>query len=581
MTIKPALPSVKKITPRAVRPRGWILRFVCASVVCSGRAAVAQGNQQPAVGFPESLDRYIEQAIHDWEVPGLAIAIVRNDSVLVAKGYGVRELGKPERVDANTVFNIASLTKSFTTTAAAMLVDDGKLSWDTPARTYLPGLEFSNPYLTSEVTMRDLLSHRTGLHGSNMMWVLTDISRPEIIHRARYLQPDRPFRTEEIYSNVGFTIAGEALAAAAHTSFEDLIRQRIFAPLGMRSTTISMADLARQANKVSPHAIIGGVQRSFLWRDIDIIAPAGAINSTANDMATWLRFQMGDGAFEGKRLVSAAQLVETHSPQTIIRVTPAMKRGRQVQGWPGYGLGWNVMDYRGHQMIWHSGNGDGQPALLTIFPDDHLGIVVMLNTWVAGTLHGLLTNRIADTYLGFPSRDWSGEVLPRKGQIRGDYAQGLSALQPSRNPNAPPTHDLAAYAGTYIDSLYGQQTVRLSEGHLTLQMGGPKGQICDLGQWNGDTFVTMWRDPLFRELYPSLVTFSADPRGTIAQLTLHINRDHIVSSRVAAEKAMRYQAVPSGGVPRSARGVWPRLIGRRNSTETMDTRASFQTEVSP
>jgi hypothetical protein len=174
---------------------------------------------------------------------------------------------------------------------------------------------------------------------------------------------------------------------------------------------------------------------------------------------------------------------------------------------------------------------------MTIFPDDHLGIVVMINTWVAGTLHGLLTNRIADTYLGFPSRDWSGEVLPRKAQIRGD-GQGLAALQPSRNPNAPASHDLAAYAGTYIDSLYGEQTVRLADGHLTLQMGGPKGQISDLTQWNADSFVTMWRDPLFREVYPSLVTFSADSKGRISQLVMHINRDHIASSRVA-EKKMR------------------------------------------
>jgi hypothetical protein len=185
-------------------------------------------------------------------------------------------------------------------------------------------------------------------------------------------------------------------------------------------------------------------------------------------------------------------------------------------------------------MIWHSGNGDGQPALMTIFPDDHLGIVVMLNTWVAGTLHGLLTNRIADTYLGFPPRDWSGEVLPRKAQIRGDFAETMAALQPPKNPNAPPSHELAAYTGTYIDSLYGKQTVRLENGHLTLQMGGPNGQVADLNQWSGDTFVTMWRDPLFHETYPSLVTFSVDSGGNIAQVTLHINRDHIVSSRVSA-----------------------------------------------
>jgi CubicO group peptidase (beta-lactamase class C family) len=532
MTIRIAVLSVKKLTPAPARIRrrlGCLL--VCVAAAYPGRIGVAQGNPQTPTGFPESLDRYIEQAVRDWEVPGLAIAIVRNDSVLVAKGYGVRELGKPERVDGNTVFNVASLTKSFTATAAAMLVDENKLSLDAPARRYLPGLEFTDPYLTANVTMRDLLSHRTGLRSANMMWVLSDISRAEIVRRARFLQPDRPFRTEQIYSNVGFVIAGEALAAASGTSYENLIRQRIFAPLGMRSTTISMADLAGQTNKVSPHAIIGGVQRSFAWRSYDTTAAAGAINSTANDMATWLRFQMGDGVFGGKRLVSAAQMSEMHSPQTIIRVTPAMKRARQVEGWPAYGLGWNIMDYRGHPMIWHSGSGAGQPVLMTVFPDDHLGILVMVNTSVAGFLHGMLTNKIADTYLGFPARDWSGEMLPRKAEIRGASAKALADLQRVSNPKAPAAHDLAAYTGTYSDSLYGEQTVRVASGRLTLQMEGPKGQIADLTQMNNETFLALWRDPTFREDYPSLLTFSADSEGAIVELTMHLGRDHIVSSR--------------------------------------------------
>lgn len=535
MTIRIVVRSVKKLTPAQLQTRRRIFRvLLCVAAACPGRIVLAQGNPKTPAGFPESLDRYIEQAVRDWEVPGLAIAIVRNDSVLVAKGYGVRELGKPQRVDANTVFNIASLAKSFTATAGAMLVDEGKLSWDAPARRYLPGLEFSDPYLTANVTMRDLLSHRTGLRSANMMWVMSDISRAEIVRRARFLQPDRPFRTEQIYSNVGFVIAGETLAAAAGTSYEDLIRQRIFAPLGMRSTTISMADLASQTNKVSPHAIIGGVQCSFAWRSYDTTAAAGGINSTANDMATWLRFQMGDGAFGGKRLVSAAQMAEMHSPQAVIRVTPAMKRARQVQGWPAYGFGWNIMDYRGRPMIWHSGNGAGQPVLMTIFPEDHVAILVMVNTWAAGFLHGMLTNKIADTYLGFPPRDWSGEMLPRKAAIRGESAKALADLQRVRNPKAPASHDLTAYTGTYRDSLYGEKTVRVADGHLTLQMEGPKGQMADLTQMNNDTFVVLWRDPVFRETYPSLLTFSADSEGVIAELTMHLGRDHIVSQRKEA-----------------------------------------------
>jgi CubicO group peptidase (beta-lactamase class C family) len=523
--------SVKKLTLLGMRNTlGAVLAVSLAAVAQPARA---QDTFHPPSGFPDSLDRYIQQAMRDWEVPGLAIVVVRNDTVLAARGYGVREMGKPAPVDANTVFNIASLTKSFTTAAAAMLVDEGKLAWDAPAHRYLPQLEFSDRYLTEHITMRDLLSHRTGLHPANMMWQMTDIARPEIVRRARFLQPDKLFRSEEVYSNVGFTIAGEALAAAAHTSYEELIRQKIFVPLGMRSTTISMRELANVANKVSPHAIIAGVQRPIPWRDIDVIAPAGAINSTANDMATWLRFQLGNGTFGARQLVSATNMWEVHSPQVVLPVTAAMKRGRQVQGWPAYALGWNVMDYRGHPILWHSGNADGQPSIMTLFPDDHLGIAVMMNTWGAGVLHGMLTNRIADAYLGFPARDWSGDLLPRKAQIRGQDAQALIALEAARHSNAPASHDIPAYAGVYVDSLYGEQTVRSANGKLTLQMA--TGQIADLTHWSYDTFLTMWRDPLFREEYPSLLTFSADSDGAINHLVIHLNRDHIVSERVPAK----------------------------------------------
>lgn len=449
---------------------------------------------------------------------------MRHDSVLAAKGYGVRELGKPDRVDENTVFSIASLTKSFTATAAAMLVDDGKLAWDAPVRRYLPTFALGDPYLTDAITVRDLLSHRTGLHGSNMAWVVTDVDRAELLRRTRYLQPERPFRTTQVYSNVGFTIAGE-LAAAAGTSYEALVRTRIFLPLGMRSTTITMSALANQPNRVSPHAVIGGVQRPIPWRDIDVIAPAGAINSTAADMAQWLRFQLGDGTFGGRRLVSAEGLWEIHSPQVVITVTPAMKRARLVEGWGAYALGWNVMDYRGHPMVWHSGNADGQPSIMALLPNDGLGVVVMTNTWAAGLLHAMILNRVMDTYLGAPPRDWSGEMLARKTQIRDQYAQSLHALEATRVAGTKPSHPIADYAGTYTDSLYGDEIVHLDGKALTLRMG--RGQVADLSHWSYDTFLVTWRDPLFRELYPALATFGLDADGRVRRITMSLNRDLI------------------------------------------------------
>jgi CubicO group peptidase (beta-lactamase class C family) len=507
---------------------------VSAAWVLAGAGRLGAQRTSPPAGFPAGLDAYIARAVADWEVPGLAIAVVRNDSVLVAKGYGVRELGKPERVDENTVFSTASLTKSFTATAAAMLVDEGKLAWDAPARRYLPSLVFRDPYLTEQVTMRDLLSHRTGLHGSNMAWQLTGIQRPEMVRRARYMEVEAPFRTRLVYSNVGYAIAGEAIGAAAGMPYEDVIRRRIFAPLGMRSTTIGHAGAARSANRVMPHAMIGGVQLPIPWRDIDVIAPAGSVNSTAADMAQWLRFQLGDGTFAGRRLVSAEGLWEIHSPQLSIAGSPAFKAARMVEGIGAYALGWNVMDYRGHPLIWHTGNADGQPAFMAILPRDHLGVVIMMNTWGAGLLHALLMNRVLDEYLGYPPRDWSGAALPRKAAIRDgyDYAANVRRLAASRVSGTAPSHPLAAYAGVYVDSLYGPQTVALENGHLTMRMGTD--QVADLSHWHYDTFLVTWRDPLFREVFPALLTFAAAADGGVERLTLPINRDVIRSERVAA-----------------------------------------------
>jgi len=506
---------------------------VIAAYLLVGGGRLSAQRTPPPAGFPASLDAYIAKAVRDWEVPGLAIAVVRNDSVLATRGYGVRELGKPEPVDENTVFSIASLTKSFTATAAAMLVDDGKLQWDAPARRYLPSLAFRDPYLTEQVTVRDLLSHRTGLHGSNMAWILTGVSRTEMLRRARYMEVEAPFRTRLVYSNVGYLIAGEAIEAAAGMPYEDVIRQRIFAPLGMRSTTIGDAGAAQSANRVMPHAMIGGVQRPIPWRDIDVIAAAGSINSTAADMAQWLRFQLGDGTFAGRRLVSAEGLWEIHSPQLAIAASPAFKAARMVEGLGAYGLGWNLMDYRGHPLIWHTGNADGQPAFMAILPQDHLGVVIMMNTWGAGLLHGLLLNRVLDEYLGYPARDWSGEALPRKAAIRDgyDYDANVRRLAADRVAGTAPSHPLAAYAGVYVDSLYGSQTVALENGHLTMRM--ETDQVADLSHWHYDTFLVTWRDSLFRQVYVSLLTFASDQTGRVTRLTLPINRDTIRSERVA------------------------------------------------
>ena len=499
--------------------------IVSAALLAPGAVRCQAGT--PA-GFTPELDAYLQKAVDDWRVPGLAIAVVRNDSVLAAKGYGVRELGKPGRVDANTLFDVASLTKSFTAAAAAVLVDEGKLGWDDPVRRHLPWLEFADPYLTREVTLRDLLSHRTGLEAANFMFRFTGYDRAEILRRARWMRPQAPFRTQQVYNNILYAAAGEVTAAAAGTSWAELVRTRLLAPLGMRSSAVEAA-IDRGGNVAAPHAMMGGVQRPVRPRNEANIAPAGGMHSTAADMARWLRFQLGRGELEGRRVVSERAMAEMHHPWTIIPTTPQVRAARQVHTFGGYGLGWNVMDYRGHPMLWHSGNADGMPSYMAILPRDGIGLVVMLNTWGASFLHGDLASRVLDVLLGLPTRDYAGESLVRTRAAQQRERGAAASAMGAQIQGTHPTLALDAYAGIYADSLYGDFTVAREGDALTLRMG--RGEVADLHHWHHDTFHVQWRDELFGEYFGAMLTFALDARPAAVGIAMRLNRDEITARR--------------------------------------------------
>jgi CubicO group peptidase (beta-lactamase class C family) len=481
--------------------------------------------QQPS-RFPPELDSYIAKVLVDWEIPGIAIAVVRNDSVLVAKGYGVRELGKPGRVDENTVFDAASLTKSFTATAIAMLVDRGIVRWDDPVHRYLPNLVLPDSQLTATATLRDFLSHRTGLEPANMMWVLTAIDRAEVLRRLRYVRALMPPRREMIYNNVGYTVAGEAAAAAVQTTFEDLLSSLVIRRLRLSSTTATYEEAANLPNVASPHATIAGRQQP-IRRETQrhTITPAGGVQSTVTDLARWMRLHLNNGVLDGKRYVSDSTMRQMHSLQVVIPTTPAMRAARLVQDTvAGYGMGWQVMDYRGHPLLWHSGNGDGQIAYMALLPRDWLGVVVLVNTWSAPFVHAAIANRIMDTYLGYEPRDWAGEALARVPQMRRAQDSAARAMVAMRT--SPPPLPLAAYAGRYENPLFGPVWIRLERDSLTLQMG--EGQIADLEYHGGDAFYVRWRDLVSRENFGTHVNFAVTG-GSITGFTVRINRDEFTA----------------------------------------------------
>jgi len=504
-----------------------VKKLTLLALIFSAHAG-AQQRKAPSERFPSELDMYIANVLSQWQIPGIAIAIVRNDSTLVTRGYGVRQLGKADRVDEHTVFDIASLSKSFTATAAAILVDRGALHWDDPVRRHLQNLVLPTDSLTQQATIRDFLSHRTGLDAANMMWVLTGVDRDEVLRRTRYLRAATPFRQEMVYSNVGYTVAGEAAAAAARMEFEEMLRDLVIRPLHL-SETWTYEQTGTVPNVAAPHATLAGRQQAISRKlQRQSTAPAGTVQSSAWDIARWMRLHLNNGVLEGKRYVSDSAMRAMHSIQARIATTPAMRAARLVQDTlVGYGLGWQIMDYRGHRLLWHTGNGNGQIAYMALFPNERLGVAVFVNTWSAPFVHAALLNRIADTYLGYEPRDWAGEAfarLPAADSARSANERAMVAMRSSAPPPAP----LAAYAGRYDNPLFGPVWVRLTESGLTLQMG--EGQIADLEYHGANNFYVVWRDPLYREFYGAHVSFTVTG-ASVVSLSTTMNRDTFTATK--------------------------------------------------
>jgi CubicO group peptidase (beta-lactamase class C family) len=495
------------------------LRFVAV-------AALLASSLRAAEPFPADLDRYIENARREWNVPGLAIAIVQNDSVVVAKGYGVRKLGESAPVDEHTRFDIASLTKSFTAAAAGVLVDGGTVRWDDKIRDRLPSVVFADPYIDANATLRDVLSHRVAVVPANAMWYFTRYDTAEVLRRVRFLEPQGQFRADMVYWNVGYLIAGEFLAKASGTSWVDLVRSRILEPAGMRESTAGEV-LGQSGNVASPHIVIDGVQHPVVPHLTINVAPAGApggIISTASDMARWLRVQLNDGEIDGKRIVSKAALDTMHSPQVIIQTTAAMRAARNVEHFATYGFGWNIMDYRGEPMFWHSGNADGMPCYMAILPRKKLGVVVMINTWAAPLLHGALAARILDHYLGIPSPpDTSATALTAQRRADARDAEEQKKLEAQRIRDTKPSRPTADYEGAYSDRVIGDIHIRRDGETLLLQVAN--GEIGTLRHWHYDTFEVEWRDPFYRAIYETFVTFTLGVSGKPERLRMTLNRD--------------------------------------------------------
>jgi CubicO group peptidase (beta-lactamase class C family) len=488
--------------------------------------------QEPYAG----LESYVNAAIRTWKVPGLAIAIVRNDSVIYTHGFGTLALGSSTPVDDHTLFEIGSSSKAFTATLVAMLVSDGKMKYDERLADLLPGFRLYDPVANTEVTVRDALTHRAGLPRGELAWLGAGVSRDEVLHRLRFLKPESPFRSRWSYQNMMYLAAGEAAAKAAGDSWDHLVVQRIFTPLGMTSTFTSVP--ADNRNVATPHGLIGDSVYTKPHMDIQDVAPAGAIVSNARDMAQWLRFQLNDGTVNGKRLVSHVALAETHAPQILMApgVNPrtVSDTAPATTLFSAYGMGWMVEDYH-HLLMWqHGGNTDGMTTAVGMLPEKKFGVVV-LSSMNGAQLPALLMHYIFDRQLGLPMRDLSTEAFARYA-VQRKRADSVEAAQ-KRPAHAEPPVPLSTYVGSYADSLYGEATVSMNNGQLDLVRGTWHGP---LEYWNAGQF--RWTVLPSAPVPPLFIRFETSPDGKVTGMYFGIGNDATLLGRKPEGKGARARA---------------------------------------
>ena len=486
-----------------VRARS-IRLLVAAAMLVAGVPALVRADDPLA-----SLDEYIPRAMSQWEVPGLAIAVVKDDQIIFSKGYGVRKLGEATPVDDHTLFAIGSTSKAITAACLAILVDEEKLDWDDPATRYLPSLQLFDPYVTRELTVRDLLCHRSGLSRGDQLWYASSFDRDEVLRRVRYLEPSWSFRSRFGYQNIMYLAAGQIIPQITGQSWDRFVQQRIFLPLGMTTACTSVTQLDDRQNVATPHEKIDKQVQAVAWRDIDNIGPAGSIIASVSDMSGWLRLQLGIGAIDGRRVVSKEAIAETHRSHTAIPLNEELVRFYPDAHLAAYGLGWFLHDYHGRKIVQHGGAIDGMRAQVALLPEENVGLVILCNRGRSG-LPGSLMLYVVDRLLERDQRDWCAERLEPFKKFENEADQRDAKQKAERDEDTSPSLPLESYAGKYQQELYGQAHLRLEDGKLVLQRH--PAIVADLEHWHHDTFRAEYRDPVLGD---DLVTFRLDADGNV------------------------------------------------------------------
>ncbi len=476
-----------------------------------------------AISRLENFQRTVQIRRRTFDVPGVAVGVVAEGETIFADGFGTRRLGTKQPVTADTLFAICSCSKAFTTMLLEMLVEDGVLDWDQPVQEMLPEFEMFDRVVGARLTVRDLVTHRCGLPRHDYVWYGSSAKRPQLVQALRHLEPTADLRTTYQYQNLMYMTAGYLAGQLTDSSWEDLLRKRILEPLGMSATSTSVAELKSCAVGARPHESRTGKVREVPYRSLDAVAPAGAINSSVNDMVRWMRLHLGGGRFEGKRLISSKSLRDMYRPH----MSMGQDENAEIQ-LLSYGLGWTVMSYRGHRVITHSGGIDGFRCRTTMLPDEGAGTVVLSNSDTA--LPHTLTWEILDTLLCLKSVAWSRRAKSESRREQVAQREARRRQLAGRTSGTKPSHRLDAYKGTYHHPGYGELEVRYEKRKLVARLNDLDGR---LKHFHYDTFEFHGR----RWPTPLLLSFTTGADGGIPQLALPLQEGvaDIVFTRVVTE----------------------------------------------
>ena len=487
-------------------------------VMAALRGSVARAQSAP----PADLDAYVERAMKTFDVPGIAVAIVKDGRVVLTKGYGVRRLGEPAPIDADTLFGIGSNTKAFTTAALATLVDEGKISWDDHVYERLPGFQMYDPYVSHEMTIRDLLCHRSGMglgEGDLLFWPNTTFTRDEVIYRLRFMKPATSFRSHYAYDNLLYLAAGQVVAAVSGKSWEEYVRERILQPLGMTRSTLSNAAFKAGDNVAWPHSRLDGKLQSIPFVVLDNAAPAGSINSSVNEMSKWVLLQLNRGKFPNRdaRLFTEKQSEEMWSAQTILGTGVPPQLSAMKPNFAAYGLGWGLRDYHGRKLVSHSGGVAGTVTRVMLVPEENLGVVILTNAEEEGAFESVLFH-ILDHYLQVTARnDWIAAFKAAKDAAIQEAEEITRSQSAGRARDSKPGLALDKYAGVYNDAWYGTATMLMESGKLVFSLDHTPKAVGDVEHWQFETFKVRWRDRVMEDAF---LTFTLRPDGTIDHFTV-------------------------------------------------------------